>query len=150
MNIVIRKATTTDIFALSGLFDLYRVFYKKVSDIEAAQRFIIERIKYGDAEIFVAETTDGTLAGFTLLYPLFSSVRMKRLWLLNDLYVLEKFRGKAISKALINAAKELAMQTNACGLLLETAKTNIIGNQLYPATEFELQDESNFYFWTIK
>ncbi|MBL7703575.1 MAG: GNAT family N-acetyltransferase [Ferruginibacter sp.] len=150
MNITIRKAITADIPGLSSLFDRYRVFYNKQTDIGAARLFIMERIKQGDAEIFVAETEDGTLAGFTQLYPLFSSTRMQKMWLLNDLYVSENFRGQGISKALIAAAKALATETNACGLLLETAKTNTIGNQLYPATGFELQDESNFYFWTNK
>jgi GNAT superfamily N-acetyltransferase len=75
---------------------------------------------------------------------------MQKMWLLNDLYVAENFRGRGISKALIDAAKKLATDTQACGLLLETSKTNNIGNQLYPATDFELQDESNFYFWTTK
>ena len=72
---------------------------------------------------------------------------MKRLWLLNDLYVNEAYRGRGISKQLINAAKDLARSTDAAGVLLETEPSNIIGNRLYPATDFELE-ENNFYFWT--
>lgn len=150
MNITIRKALSADISCLSSLFNLYRQFYEKEPDIEAARIFMLERIQLGDSVIFVAEHTDGTLAGFTQLYPLFSSTRMQRLWLLNDLYVSENFRGRGISKALIEAAKALARETDACGLLLETAKTNGIGNRLYHATGFEIADESNFYFWTTK
>lgn len=150
MKITIRKPVPADITGLSILFNLYRQFYGKEPDMEAARLFILERIRLGDSVIFVAEHTNGTLAGFTQLYPLFSSTRMQRLWLLNDLYVSENCRGLGISKALLEAAKALARETHACGLLLETAKTNDIGNRLYPATGFELQDDSNFYFWTNK
>ena len=68
------------------------------------------------------------MTGFTQLYPLFSSTRMKRYWLLNDLFVNENHRGKGHSKALIESAKELCRETKACGILLETDKTNEIGN----------------------
>lgn len=147
MKINYRKAEMKDLFQLSSLFDKYRIFYNKTSDTSAVQNFLSERIKNLDSEIIVAETEEGTLVGFTQLYPLFSSTRMQRLWLLNDLYVAEAFRGKGISKALIEAAKKIAANSNACGLLLETAKTNTIGNQLYPAAGFELTEDSNFYFW---
>ena len=146
----IRKVTIDDLPQLSNLFDHYRVFYKKQSDIATANTFLTERITNKESEIYVAESEDRKLVGFTQLYPLFSSTRMQRLWLLNDLNVLEAYRGKGISKQLIEAAKQLAKETNACGLLLETAKTNTIGNQLYPTMEFALEENSNFYFWTNK
>jgi GNAT superfamily N-acetyltransferase len=75
---------------------------------------------------------------------------MQRSWLLNDLYVHPTFRGKGISKKLIEAAKQLARGTNAAGLLLETEKTNITGNQLYPSAGFVLYNETNFYWWDSK
>lgn len=142
-----RKATIQDLPQLVGLFDQYRVFYHKESDIPAAENFLKERIENKDSEIFVAEE-NGNLVGFVQLYPIFSSTRMKRYWLLNDLYVNENHRGKGYSKELIEEAKELAKSTDACGVLLETGKSNEIGNQLYPACGFELYDSVNFYEWT--
>ncbi|SEV97148.1 Acetyltransferase (GNAT) family protein [Chryseobacterium wanjuense] len=142
-----RKANIQDVRQLSELFDQYRVFYHKDSDIPAAENFLKERIEKEDSEIFVAEN-DGKLVGFVQLYPLFSSTRMKRYWLLNDLYVNENHRGKGYSKQLIEEAKELAKSTDACGILLETGKSNDIGNKLYPACGFEIYDEVNFYEWT--
>lgn len=38
---------------------------------------------------------------------------------------------------------------NACGLILETAKTNIVGNELYPKVGFSLDKEHNYYSWDI-
>lgn len=142
----IRKATLEDVHALAPLFDAYRVFYEKASDVNAAATFLKDRLALNEANIFVAEV-DGALVGFTLLYPLFSSTRMKRLWLLNDLYVKPEFRGQGHSIALIDAAKSLAKTTGAAGLMLETAKSNIIGNQLYPKTGFVCDDDHNYYSW---
>lgn len=144
-----RKATIQDLSQLAELFDQYRVFYNKESDIPAAESFLKERIEKADSEIFVAES-EGDLVGFVQLYPLFSSTRMKRYWLLNDLFVNENHRGKGFSKELIKEAKELAKSTDACGVLLETGKSNDVGNKLYPSCGFEIYDEVNFYEWTNK
>ena len=143
---MIRKVDIKDLDALSKLFDSYRIFYHKNSDIEAAKSFLTERIKNKESEIFVAEF-ENNLVGFVQLFPIFSSTRMQRYWLLNDLFVDENYRGKSYSKALLEAAKELCRDTNACGMLLETGKQNEIGNQLYPACGFKKYDEVNFYEW---
>lgn len=129
------------------LFDAYRVWYRKKSDKKTAKNFLLQRIKNGESVIYACENEGGQIVGFTQLYPVFSSVRMKRMWLLNDLFVDPDFRGKGISKMLISQAKDLCKKTNACGILLETETTNDIGNKLYPATGFELE-KNNFYFWT--
>jgi ribosomal protein S18 acetylase RimI-like enzyme len=75
---------------------------------------------------------------------------MKRLWLLNDLFVDSPYRGLGISKILIDKAKDLAIRSGAAGLSLETAKSNLIGNNLYPSVGFRLEDEVNFYFWEVE
>ena len=144
----IRKANQQDLSQLSQLFDEYRTFYHKSSDFSAAQQFLSERLQNNDSEIFVAEE-GGQLVGFTQLYPLFSSTRMKRYWLLNDLYVNPNFRGKGFSKALIERAKQLCRESDSCGMYLETGKDNQIGNQLYPSVGFKKYDEVNFYEWEI-
>ncbi|HCN49177.1 MAG TPA: GNAT family N-acetyltransferase [Chryseobacterium sp.] len=142
-----RKAVITDLPQLAELFDQYRVFYHKGSDIPAAANFLQERIENKDSEVFVAEE-NGSLTGFVQLYPIFSSTRMQRYWLLNDLYVNDNHRGKGYSKELIEESKELCRSSNAAGILLETGKSNDIGNQLYPSCGFELYDSVNFYEWS--
>jgi len=145
----IRETTLADLNYLADLFDKYRMFYDYESDLKGAGDFIAERLRLTDSKIFVAETDNKRLVGFVQLYPLYSSTRMKRLWLLNDLFVDKEHRGKGISVQLINISKELCKQTNACGLFLETAKTNLAGNTLYPKVGFSLDTGHNFYFWDI-
>ena len=144
----IRKGTINDLEELVLLFDDYRVFYKMPSDIECARTFLSNRILQNESEILVAEF-ENKLIGFVQLYPLFSSTRMKKLWLLNDLFVNPKYRNKGISIALIEEAKKLCINTNACGMMLETAKSNIVGNNLYPKTGFELDKDHNYYEWSV-
>lgn len=129
------------------LFDNYRVFYNKESDISAAEIFVLDRIK-NDESVIYAFVEEDEVIGFVQLYPFFSSTQMKRLWLLNDLYVSEVNRGKGVSKALIEAAQNLCIETGAAGLMLETAKDNIIGNKLYKQTNFILDSDHNYYYWT--
>jgi hypothetical protein len=84
-------AHSEDLEELVALFDQYRVFYKQPSNLEAARHFLKERFQTSDSTIFVArENSCGR--GFTQLYPSFSSVSMKRIWILNDLFVETPYR----------------------------------------------------------
>jgi len=145
-----RKATSNDVEHLSELFNAYRMFYQKASAIQSAKTFLEDRISNKDSEIFVAQNTTNKLVGFVQLYPLFSSTRMKKFWLLNDLFVHPEFRGNSISIGLIQKAKDLVLESKACGMYLETEKSNLIGNNLYPKTGFELNTDCNFYEWNPK
>ena len=143
----IRQFETGDLEQLVELFDSYRVFYHKESDKPSAKIFLSERLQHGDSQIYVCENNEEKLVGFIQLYPLFSSTRMKKLWLLNDLFVNSDHRGQGISRKLIKRSKKLAQETAACGLFLETDKSNLIGNNLYSKTGFKLNKGSNFYEW---
>jgi len=143
----IRTATTNDTNQLSHLLDGYRIFYQKDSDLAGAKKFLEERMTQKDSTIYVAESNDKTLIGFVQLYPLFSTTRMKKFWLLNDLYVTPAARGQHISVRLIDRAKQHVIETQACGMFLETEKTNGIGNQLYPRVGFKLNEGCNYYEW---
>lgn len=143
----IKEATTNNLEELSVLFDLYRQFYRQASNMAEAKRFLNERMVNKESVIFISTDENGKLSGFVQLYPIFTSVGLKRLWLLNDLFVKEDQRKKGIARELISRCKKLAEETNASGLMLETGKNNLEGNVLYPTEGFTLIDESNFYFW---
>jgi GNAT superfamily N-acetyltransferase len=127
---MIRRAKKKDIEDLSILFDKYRIFYKQRSDVEKARSFLKKRMKRKESVIFVAEERD-ELIGFTQLFPIFSSVSMKRTWLLNDLYVNEKSRGIGAATKLLDAAKEFGAETNSKWLLLQTAAENFTAQKVY-------------------
>ena len=149
-ELTIRKAVIEDLEQLTYLFDGYRLFYKKQSNIQGAKEFLSERIKIKDSVIIVAQLSNKILAGFVQLYPIFSSTRMKKLWLLNDLFVHEDHRGNKVSKSLIEGAKMISNATHAAGLILETEKNNKTANNLYVNTGFELDQDHNYYSWEPK
>lgn len=143
----ISKAEINDLDELAELFEAYRIFYGKRAAPNESKKFLQDRMINNESVVFIATDETGKMLGFTQLYPIFSSTRLRRKWLLNDLFVHESYRGQGISKALIERAKQLCSETDASGLLLETAKTNTIGNRLYPATGFVLEDACHFYNW---
>ena len=127
---IIRRAKKKDIEDLSILFDKYRIFYKQRSDVDKARSFLKKRMKRKETVIFVAEERD-ELIGFTQLFPIFSSVSMKRTWLLNDLYVNEKSRGIGAATKLLGAARDFGAETNSKWLLLQTAADNFTAQKVY-------------------
>ncbi|MGM9986005.1 MAG: GNAT family N-acetyltransferase [Bacillaceae bacterium] len=146
MNIT--QATIKDIEGVAELFNLYRIFYKQDSDLDAAKAFIMERFQQRDSVIFVA-MNEGKYIGFTQLFPSLSSVSMKRLWILNDLYVKKEGRKQGVGKLLLDAAKEYAIQTKAKGILLETAIDNDTAQSLYESYGYEMQASTYYYFLPI-
>ena len=144
----IREAKQEDLKELSLLFDAYRVFYRQTSNSDGATNFIRDRLTSQGSKIFVA-ADEHKLFGFVQLYPQFSSTRLKRTWLLNDLFVSPESRRQQLGVRLIERAKVLAFATNSVGLMLETEKTNTIGNKLCPKEDFILDKLHNFYYWEV-
>ncbi|HMS63740.1 MAG TPA: GNAT family N-acetyltransferase [Ignavibacteria bacterium] len=145
---IIKKATIEDLEIIANLFDLYRQFYNQNSDIDSAKEFLSERIKNNESEIFFAlDEKNKKGMGFVQLFPAFSSVSMKRLWILNDLYVHQDYRKHGIGEALIQRSKELSMETASKGLSLETHNSNKIAQKLYDKTGFEKDNEYYKYYW---
>jgi GNAT superfamily N-acetyltransferase len=104
---------------LSVLFDQYRVFYKQSSNLQAAKKFLEDRFQNNDSVLFTVIDNE-QIVGFTQLYPSFSSVSMKRIWILNDLFVKEAYRRRGVAKLLMSAAKKYGHKTGALRIVLAT------------------------------
>jgi GNAT superfamily N-acetyltransferase len=141
---VTRPATPADLGALAPLFDGYRRFYGESPDLELARRFIGERLSQRDTVILLAEA-GGRAVGFTHLFPIFSSTRCRRLWLLNDLFVDPASRTRGVGRALLLAARAHAESTGACGLELATAHTNVTAQRLYESLGWRLDQTFRHY-----
>ncbi|TWD91596.1 GNAT family acetyltransferase [Neobacillus bataviensis] len=144
---IIQKATLTELEPLTELFDLYRMFYKQESDLEGAKQFLSERISKDESVSFIALDGENPL-GFVQLYPSFSSVSMKRLWILNDLYVKKEARGKGVGENLLKKAIEFAKETGAKGLFLETTNDNYNAQRLYEKIGYK-KEANYFYYYSI-
>ena len=122
--------TANDLDALASLFDAYRQFYDQASNVAGARAFLAERIALHESVLLLAEH-DGTAVGFVQLYPLFSSVRMGRVWVFNDLYVAPSARRMGVARALLDASTAFARERGALGLQLETGPDNQNAQALY-------------------
>lgn len=146
----IRRANLKDIWKLAGLFDLYRQFYHKESDVLGAEQFLSERMQKGESVVFVAEMSGGALCGFVQLYPSFTSLGMARSWILNDLYVVEDARRLGVARLLMSAAHELANSTGAHTINLETQMTNTEAQSLYQSLGYEVESEFLLYSKVVR
>ena len=127
-HIIHAQLEHTDLIA--PLFDAYRQFYKADSDLEASREFIQQRLSNNESIIFLALDDDKAI-GFVQLYPLFASVALQSLWLLNDLYVHPSVRKAGVGEALMKEAEDFARETNSRGLFLRAATDNIPAQRLY-------------------
>jgi ribosomal protein S18 acetylase RimI-like enzyme len=147
VNII--TATHDHLEQLVPLFDAYRQFYNQASDKDAARAFLSQRLLLRETVIFLALDGNNAL-GFTQLFPSFTSVGMKRLWILNDLYVVAHARGQRIGERLIERALQHAQHSGAKGVVLETSHSNVSGQKLYERMGFSLEDlEYRTYFKAV-
>jgi len=143
----IQKATLKDLDSLAELFNFYRLFYKQESNIEGAKGFLKERLTNKESVIYIAFDKKQPI-GFVQLYPSYSSVSMKRSWILNDLYIKESARKKGFAKKLMIQAIDFVKETGANGILLETCNKNLPAQRLYEKIGFE-RETAYFYYYSI-
>ena len=132
--------------AIAPVFDTYRCWYGMQSDPEGARYFISQRLIQNESEIFFARHQEEIL-GFTQLYPLFSSVSMDRIWLLNDLFIAETARRTGVGSLLLQTAAEFARSLGALRLQLETKHDNLAAQAAYEALGW--QRDSEFFNYTL-
>ena len=131
------QATPADLEETSYLFDAYRQFYGQAPDHGASAGFIAERLTNADSVIFLARNEMGETMGFAQLYPAFSSVVMKRMWYLNDLFVAESARQQGVARALLKRVASLAKETDALTVKLATSISNHPAKSLYESEGYQ-------------
>ena len=132
MTAIIRRASESDLCSIAGLFDAYRQFYGMPADLPLAESFIRERLANDDSVIFAAiDLSSSAAVGFVQLYPSFSSVAARRIWILNDLFVAPEARRTGVGRALLGAARDHAVSIGAKRMILSTAAANREARELY-------------------
>ncbi len=145
MTLKTRRAGPGDLDLLVPLFDDYRQFYGQPSQPTVCRDFLRARFERGESVVFLAESGEDAV-GFVQLYPLFSSVRVRPVWLLNDLYVVPAQRGIGAGRALLDAASAHARSSGAAYLMLETTADNTYAQALYERYGYSrLDPHSRFY-----
>ena len=144
MSLRISRADASRLEDTVRLFEGYLDFYRCEPAPEKARAFIFDRLSRQDAVIFLAEF-DGACVGFTQLYPAFASLSMAPNWILNDLFVEPAGRGKGVATALMEAARQLAVDTGAAEIFLQTARDNSTAQGLYEGLGYKRDDQFLVY-----
>jgi len=145
VNII--RANLTHLEHVVNLFDGYRVFYRAQSDMDATRAFIQQRLELQDSVFLLAVDGDEKYLGFTQLYPSFSSVSMRRIWVLNDLFVHPDARKQGVGRFLLEQAKQFGIEHGALRLELATEITNTSAQSLYESLGWQRDEE--FYHYSL-
>ena len=128
----------------AGLFNSYRQFYQFPSDLEACRSFLRDRLQHGESRVFLV-FAKGRAVGFMQLFPSFSSLSLRRVWILYDLFVAADARKLGVGRLLLERAHALAVETGASEISLATAIDNRAAQHAYEVTGW-VRDEEFFYY----
>jgi ribosomal protein S18 acetylase RimI-like enzyme len=143
-SIAVRKAALSDLDTLAPLFDQYRQFQGQAGDLAAAREFLGARLERAESIVFLAHAGEQA-AGFAQLYPSFSSVSLKRVFILNDLFVAAAARRKGVATGLLAALEHGAWQLGAGRITLNVARSNAAAQALYESRGWRRDGEFLMY-----
>lgn len=130
-NLSIHPATRDDIPALLSLIHGLAAYEKKPHAVVATEQDLL-RDAFGSRPKFRALIADwkGEPAGYASFFHFYSTYQGRSALFLEDLFVLDKFRGNGIGMALLSAVAKLAVDEGCFGLRWEVLDWN------RPAIEF--------------
>lgn len=114
-RIVLRPARPDDVATILGLVRGLAEYEKLLHEVEADERRLADSL-FGErphAEVVIAEA-DGEAAGFALFFHKYSTFLGRPGIYLEDLFVLPRFRGRGIGRALMVHVAKLAVE-RGCG-----------------------------------
>lgn len=134
------------------LFDAYRVFYGQPSDRVGARKFLRKLFTHNASFLFLAVDYDPSLHayGFAQLFPTYTSVGMRRSYVLEDLFTAPALRRHGIATMLLQRAIEFARESGAGSLYLETAYDNAPAQALYEKLGWTREERFYKYNFTIE
>jgi GNAT superfamily N-acetyltransferase len=130
-HLKIYPATRQDVTALLSLIRGLAAYEKKPQAVVATEHDLL-RDGFGPHPKFRAFMADwkGEPAGYASFFHFYSTYQGRSALFLEDLFVLDKFRGNGIGMALLSAVAKLAVEEGCFGLRWEVLDWN------HPAIEF--------------
>ncbi|MCX5195906.1 GNAT family N-acetyltransferase [Streptomyces sp. NBC_00249] len=145
-QVTLRVAGGSDVEAAAELFRGYLDFYEvKVEDPDLPRRFLAERIARDESLVLLADVPGAGTVGLAQVYRTFSSLALRPMWILSDLYVDPRGRRTGAGRALLREVLRRAREAGVSGVQLETAYDNHVAQGLYEAEGF-VRDPFHIYF----
>ena len=143
------QATLEHLDLLTPMFIKYREFYGELPLPDSSRKFLENRLKRKESVIYMAlADEEDRLLGYCQLYPSFSSLSLKRVWILNDIYVAEDARRQLVADRLLQTAKKMAKDTNAIRLRVATNQNNLAAQKTYESIGF--REDTVFKNYTLE
>lgn len=131
------QATLEHLDLLTPLFIKYREFYGELPLPDSSRKFLENRLTRKESVIYLALADDEDKAlGYCQLFPSFSSLSLKRVWILNDIFVAEDARRMLVADRLLQTAKQMAKETNAVRMRVATSVSNEVAQKTYESIGF--------------
>lgn len=145
------KAKLEHLDLLTPMFVKYREFYGQLPYPDSSRSFLEKRLQRDESVIYLAlpDDDDNKLLGFCQLYPSYSSLSLKRVWILNDIYVAEDSRRMLVADHLMREAKKMAKDTNAVRMRVSTRSNNDTAHKTYESIGFREDTEFKSYILPI-
>ena len=143
------QASLEHLDLIAPLFVKYREFYGELPFPDSSRAFLEKRLRRKESVIYLAlpDDDDKRLLGFCQLYPSFSSLSLKRVWILNDIYVAEDARRQLVADHLLKSAKKMAKETQAVRMRVSTSANNDIAQKTYESIGF--REDTEFKNYTL-
>jgi GNAT superfamily N-acetyltransferase len=147
-KLTIRQATIQDLSKLVPIFEDYREYFYQTKNPVMVEQFLFEKFEHLESVIFIAQHQE-KVVGFAQLYPVFSSLTLQRVWLLNDFFIAEEFRGSGVGTQLFAIVKEFTLLTKSKGIELSVEHTNKKAWKFWEKQGFKMDEEFRYYFYKL-
>ena len=149
MDNQIRRAIPDDVPAIHGLMREFAL-YEGLLDSLTVTEEILREVLFGESafvEALVAEV-DGSLGGYAMFYPHFSSFRGQAGYYLEDIYVDSGFRGRRFGERMLREVARLARERGFVRLDFQVLEWNTSAIEFYKSLGAELYDEDRHFKFT--
>src|SRR5690606_5515800 len=144
------QATLEHLDLLTPLFVRYRECSGEIPFPDSSRKFLETRLRRKESVIYLALADDeDKLMGFCQLYPSYSSLSLKRVWILNDIYVAEDARRQLVADHLMRSAKKMAKESQAVRMRVSTSSNNEVAQKVYESIGFREDKEFQNYVLPI-
>ncbi len=129
---VVRRSEQRDVDQLIPLMLEYIVdFYFHPRPDDGDLRNLIETMLKGKEGFQLVAEEDGSLIGFASIYLSWETLTPGRISKMNDLYVVDRHRGKGVARQLFEACVEESRALGCRKMVWETAPDNLRAQRFY-------------------
>lgn len=142
------QATLEHLDLLTPLFIEFRESNGADTLPESSRKFLQTRLKRNESVIYLALDAQEKPLGFCQLFPSYSSSSLKRVWLINDIYVAAHARRQLVADKLLQTAKQMAQSTHSVRLRAMHQADNPRAKALYESIGF--REDARFVTLTLE